>query len=209
MDKYITIAFDDGPREPLIEIVDKFKKFGLKAAFAVIGNKINDETEPMLRYAIDNGFQLICHSQTHINLTKLETEEEIRNELLKPINEVERRLGYKMTMARLPHNCGNDMVFKVVKELGLPLMCNGLNNGADWNPETTVEHITNCVLKSVSDGTIAAMHVTKNTCIALDVILPTLLERGYKVVTPNELFEIYGITDIPLGENLNNIHTIL
>ncbi len=209
MTKYITIAFDDGPREPLIQMVDKFKKFGMKAAFAVVGKNINDETEYMLKYAIDNGFQLISHSQSHCDLTKLENKEEIKRELLTPIEEVERRLGYKMTMARLPYNKGNDMVFEATKELGLPLMCSGINNGADWNPETTAEHITHCVLNTVSDGTIATMHVTKNTCLALEVILPTLSERGYKVVTPNELFEIHGITDIPLGENLNNIHTIL
>ena len=209
MPKYITIAFDDGPREPMIQMIDKFKKFGLKAAFAVVGKNINDETEPMLRYAIDNGFQLISHSQTHCNLTKLETKEEIKNELLAPINEVERRLGYKMTMARLPYNTGNDMVFEVTKELNLPLMCSGLDNGADWNPETTVEHITNSVLKTVNDGVIATMHVTKNTCFALDVILPTLIQRDYQVVTPDELFKIKGITNIPLGENLNNVHCIL
>lgn len=209
MTKYITIAFDDGPREPLIQMVDKFKKFGMKAAFAVVGKNINDQTEYMLKYAIDNGFQLISHSQTHCNLTTLETKEEIKRELLAPIEEVERRLGYKMTMARFPYNQGNDMAFEVAKELGLPLMCSGINNGADWNPETTVEHITNSVLNTVSDGVIATMHVTKNTCLALDVILPTLIKMGYQVVTPEELFRIKGISDIPLGENLNNIYTII
>ena len=209
MTKYITIAFDDGPREPLIQMVDKFKKFGMKAAFAVVGKNINDQTEYMLKYAIDNGFQLISHSQTHCNLTTLETKEEIKSELLAPIEDVERRLGYKMTMARFPYNQGNDMAFEVAKELGLPLMCSGINNGADWNPETTVEHITNSVLNTVSDGVIATMHVTKNTCLALDVILPTLIKMGYQVVTPEELFRIKGISDIPLGENLNNIYTII
>ena len=30
VEKYITIAFDDGPREPMIQMIDKFKKFSLE-----------------------------------------------------------------------------------------------------------------------------------------------------------------------------------
>ena len=52
--KYITLVFDDGPHYPICEIADKIKSFGWSAGFAVIGQNINEETIPMLRYVIDN-----------------------------------------------------------------------------------------------------------------------------------------------------------
>ena len=73
--KYLTIVFDDGPREPMCEMIDKFKKYGFRAGFAIYGNNINDGTEHMLRYAADNGFTLVTHSLTHPHVEKLTKQE--------------------------------------------------------------------------------------------------------------------------------------
>ncbi len=205
--KYITIVFDDGPQEPMCEIIDKFIKHGFKAGFAIIGKYINDDTVHMLKYAIDNGFQLASHSQTHPRLEHLDTAEEISSELLEPIREVEKRLNYKMTMARLPYITFNDTVLEVATELNLGLLGHGIDGGSDWDPDSTAEHIANAVLSTACDGAVACLHVTENTCKALDTILPKLKRQGFELVNPEELFKIKNKT-IPLGINVDNVNSI-
>lgn len=206
--KYISIVFDDGPCEPMCEIIDKFVKYGFKSGFAIHGNNITDDTEYMLRYAADNGFSLASHSQTHPHLETLATKQEIIDELKAPIDEVKQRIGYTMTMARLPHISFNDMVLEATKELKLPLLGHGMQCGSDWLYTSEPEHIAEQTLATACDGAIACMHVRPNTCIALDTILPELKSRGFELVTPEELFKIKGIKNIPLGVNIKNVNDI-
>lgn len=206
--KYLTIVFDDGPREPMCEMIDKFKKYGFRAGFAIYGNNISDGTEHMLRYAADNGFTLVTHSQTHPHLENL-TKQEIFDELTAPMNEIKKRIGYTVKMARFPYNSYNDTVLEVSKSLNLVLLGHGMYCGADSRPESSAETIAAETLKSACDGAIACMHVMPNTCKALDTILPELKNRGFEIVTPERLFEVKGIDKIPLDVYINNINDII
>lgn len=208
MKKYLTVVFDDGPREPMCDIIDKFIKHNFKGGFAIYGNNINDGTERMLRYAADNGFTLATHSQTHPHLEKL-TKQEIYNELARPMNEIKKRIGYTVKTARFPYNSYNDEVLEVSKSLNLVLLGNGMYCGADYDPKTTAKSIATEALKSACDGAVACMHVTPNTCKALDIILPELKSRDFEIVTPERLFEVKGIDKAPLGIYINNINDIL
>lgn len=205
--KYLTVVFDDGPREPMIEIVDKFKKYNFKAGFAVLGCNISDQTEHMLRYAVDNDFQLVCHSQTHPHLETL-SYDEIYKELSVPIEDVKKRIDYTMTMARFPHNSYNNTVLEASGKLNLVLLGYGMLCGNDWLPTATSEQIAEETIRTACDGAIACMHVTPNTSKALDKILPVLKSQGYELVTPNELFKIKGINNIPTNVYINNVNNI-
>lgn len=202
MKKYLAIAFDDGPCAPMCEMVDKIKAYGWKAAFAIVGKNINEETIPMLRYAIENGFQLVTHGQTHCGLGKATTREEILTEMLTPVEEAERLLGYKITMGRLAGLRGNDLVFQTMADVGMPLLGQGIVCGKDWDESTPVEDIIHAVLHTAVDGAIATLHVRYGTCKALDTILPELKKRDFELVTPEELFRIRGMQEIPLGEQI-------
>lgn len=207
--KVITLVFDDGPCEPLCEIVDKLKEYGFRGGFAVIGKKINDETEGMLRYAIENGFQLVSHSQTHAHLEECPNKEEIASELTGPIREVQKRLGVTITMARLPFISYNHAVLETADEWLLPLLGSGMDGGRDWANDTTPEIIANAVLNSVRDGAVGCLHVMEKTLAALDMMLPRLQNEGYQIVTPQELFERKGIQKIPRGVNIDNVNDFI
>ncbi len=206
--KYITLVFDDGPHNPICEMADKIKAYGWSAGFAVIGRNINDETLPMLRYVIDNGFQLVSHGQEHLKMWEIETREEIVDEIYLPIKTVKEKLGYEMTMTRLPYLSDNKAALEVARELNLPVLSWGLNSGSDWDPAVTPEAIIEAVLGSVCDGAIGCLHVRNNTCEALDIILPELKKRNYCLVTPDELFKIKGATP-PAGVPIKNINDFL
>ena len=206
--KYLSLVFDDGPCELVCEMVDKIKGFGWSAGFAVMGRKINEQTLPFLKYAIDNGFQIVSHGQQHVRVEKLSSKKEMEEELSRPVKTVNELLGYSITMARLPFLSQSAEVLEVARELRLPLLGHGIDGGNDWNKETPADEISNAVLSSVSDGAIGCLHVLEHTNRALDVILPELKNRGFCLVTPEELFLKKGLTP-PLGVQINNINDFL
>ena len=206
--KYITLVFDDGPHYPICEIADKIKAFGWSAGFALIGQNINEETIPMLRYVINNGFQLVSHGQEHLHMEKIPTREEIEKEINLPIKTVKEKLDYEMTMTRLPYLSENKAALQVAKELELPVLGWGFENGKDWDPSVTPEMIAKAVLDTVNDGAVGCLHVRENTCKALDIILPELKKRGFCLVTPEELFKLKGLTP-PVGVPIHNINDFL
>ena len=206
--KYLSLVFDDGPSQTMCEIADRIKAYGWSAGFAIIGRRINEESLPLLKYVIEKGFQIVSHGQQHIHTENLSSKEEILEELSLPIKTVRTKLNYEMTMARLPFLSESAEVLQVAKELELPLLGYGLNGGDDWNPEAKSDKIAEAVLGSVSDGAIGCLHVLEHTYDALGEILPELKDRGFCLVTPEELFKKKGITP-PLGIQINNVNDYL
>lgn len=202
MEKYLAIAFDDGPAEPMCQMVDKIAAYGWKAAFAIVGNRIDESTLPMLCYALDRGFQLVSHGQEHKTMGKAQTEQEVREEMLTPVKTVEQKLGYRITMGRFAGLSGNALAFRVMTEENMPMLGQGIVCGRDWEETSSPESIAQAVLSTAVDGAIGTLHVRKNTCLALDIILPELKRRNFTLVTPEELFHIRGTKKIPLGENI-------
>lgn len=205
--KYLTIVFDDGPLPYMCEMIDLFNQYGFKAGFAVMGSRITPDTEHMIEYAIDNGFQLVGHSQTHPRLETI-TSEQVIDELTTPINNIKNRFNYNITMTRLPNLCRDDNVLKICKELKLVLLGHGMKCGSDWLPDATPENIIKETLDTACDGAVACMHVKEHTYEALKTILPELKARGFILVNPDELFKIYGKTNLPYGVHIHNVNNI-
>ncbi len=206
--KYMTIVFDDGPLPFMCEMVDLFNQYDFKAGFAVMGDRINDDTEYMLKHAIDNGFQLVGHSHSHPRLETV-THEQVIKEMTEPIADVKNRTGYDMkNWARLPNLCRDEQVLQICKELKLILLGHGMLCGHDWTPDANAETIAKETLETACDGAVACMHVREQTYKALVTILPELKKRGFNLVTPDELFKIKGKTDIPFGVHIHNVNDI-
>ncbi len=192
----------------MCEIVDLFVQYGFKAGFAVMGNRVDINTEYMLKYAIDNGFQLVGHSQTHPRFETL-TNQQIIDEMTMPVNDIKNSLGYDMkNIARLPHLCRDENVLQTCKKLNLILLGHGMRCGSDWLPDATAEAIVKETLETACDGAIACMHVKEHTYKALITILPELKKRGFQLVNPDELFIIKGKTNIPVGVHIHNVNDI-
>ncbi len=206
--KYMTVVFDDGPLPFMCEMVDLFNQYSFKAGFAVMGARINDDTEYMLKYAIDNGFQLIGHSQTHPRLETV-SKQELIDEMTVPVTDVKNRLGYDMkNIARLPNLCRDEKVLQTCKELNLILLGHGMLCGSDWRNDTTAEIIAKETIETACDGAVACMHVREHTYVALKTILPELKKRGFHLVSPDDLFKIKEKTDIPFGVHIHNVNDI-
>ena len=188
--KYVALTFDDGPRAPMIEMVDKFTAYGGHATFLVCGTQINTENDERIKHAIEAGCELGGHSYRHISLNKEEDPAIIESNLRAPYDIVKARYNYDMNITRLPNHAANDLVFEIAKKLGIHLIGTGMNGACDWNPEVPAEEIAPKVIASAYDGGICCLHVNERTCKALDTILPALKEQGYEFVNVSELFKL-------------------
>lgn len=173
-----------------------------------MGSRINDDTEYMLKYAIDNGFQLVGHSHSHPRLETVSSEQVVK-EMTEPIDNVKKRTGYDMkNVARLPNLCRDEKVLQICKNLNLILLGHGMQCGRDWELDADAQTIAKETLETACDGAVACMHVREQTYIALKTILPELKKRGFQLVNPDELFKIKGKTDIPKGVHIHNVNDI-
>ena len=201
--KYISIVFDDGPRQPMREMIDKFIEYGFKCGFAIVSNRFAFEDLSVLKHAIDNGFELCSHSHSHPRITELDKETATK-EMLTPISEVEKLFGYKIKTARLPYLFINENLSQISIENNLPLLGHGIAGAPDWDENTPSKLISDSIQEAY-DGAIIAYHVTNTTCNALNDMLSYLKINNFEVVTPSELFKIKNVKEIPLGVNIHKV----
>ena len=201
--KYISIVFDDGPRQPMREMIDKFIEFDYKCGFAIVSNRFAFEDLSVLKHAIDNGFELCSHSHSHPRITELDKETATK-EMLTPISEVEKLFGYKIKTARLPYLFINENLSQISIENNLPLLGHGIAGAPDWDENTPSKLISDSIQEAY-DGAIIAYHVTNTTCNALNDMLSYLKINNFEVVTPSELFKIKNVKEIPLGVNIHKV----
>jgi len=205
--KYVALTFDDGPRAPMIEMIDKFTAVGGHATFLVVGTLLNNDNDERITHAIEAGCELGGHSYRHISLNKVDDPAVIEANLLAPYNIMKARYNYDMSITRLPNHAANDLVFEIAKKHNIHLIGTGMNGACDWNNEVPAEEIAPKVIASAYDGGICCLHVNERTCKALDTILPTLKEQGYEFVTVSELFKLKNFTP-PFFEQIKGTTTL-
>ncbi len=202
--KYISIIFDDGPRKPMREMIDKFIENDFRCGFALIGSFICDQTEDVLKYAVENGFELVSHGQHHKDLCNL-SKDEIYTEFFTQIDEIYQRLGYKITTARAPFLHADDTVLTVCKENNLPLLGQGITVAHDWEDTVTSKEIADSFNKNICDGAVITLHVKPNTLGALDDIFAFAKAENYELLTPSELFKVKNVNPVPLDRQITRV----
>lgn len=184
--KVIALTFDDGPNTTTtVQILDQLEKYDVTASFFVVGNNINESTEPVVRRAYEMGCEINNHSKSHGYMNKM-TAEEIRDEVQTTSDKVEAITGEPTKFFRPPYIAVNQTMYDTID---LPFICGYGSN--DWDSKVGVEERASKVLEQVSDGSIILLHDSygnDKTVQALDILIPALQEQGYEFVTVSELF---------------------
>ena len=196
--KRIALTFDDGPgRETMPRILDLLNREGAKATFFLWGEKICEETLPVLRRALAEGHELANHSMRHLHMSRL-TETEMAEEVENLQGILKRLLDVEPKLFRPPYlDCSDAML----RRIGLPMIFGSPNR--DWMQETDAHQRLRLAMEATRDGGILLMHCFDSngaTVEALETLLPWLREEGYIVTTVSSLFEAKGIT--PLAGNI-------
>lgn len=179
--KVMMITFDDGPDEINTSLLlDELSKLDVRVTFFVIGKKIVDHPDIVLR-AYNEGHTIANHTYNHKDFTKLE-----EAEILTEVNDTNRilndLLGINNKYLRLPFGKYNNHILKF---LDMSIIHWNIDT-ADWehkNAQKTYEHI----ISRAKDGSIVLAHdlytsTIKGVLLAIDY----LLKQGYALISLEE-----------------------
>lgn len=214
--KLIAFSFDDGPKNATTnQILDLLEEYGFTATFFLVGSNIAG-CEDTVRRAVSLGCEIGNHSYSHINLATADRSKALKELAL--TNEIIYSLtGQERILCRAPYGS-----FAGIRDIfNSPLIQWNIDT-LDWkykddaNPdrspaqrELDLQTVVNSILDNVTDGDIILMHdYYQFTVDAFAIVLPLLVERGYKIVSVSELFEAYGM-ELKAGFVYENVYDAL
>jgi len=188
----VSFTFDDGPGENTVEILKLLKQYEGTATFFINGKNIAGR-ENTLKTAVAWGNELGNHTYGHIALTGL-TDEQIKEEISRTQKAVKAVLpDYKLRFVRPPYGRLNA---KTAAAIEYPIVLWTIDSG-DWRGIGPGE-IKKSVLNDIKDGDIVVFHDdASGTERALQMILPVLRDRGFRILTVSELMRIKGYRPLP------------
>ena len=116
--KCIALTFDAGPSEHSARLLDILKEKQVPATFFLLGKRHIEKYPELVRRMADEGHEVASHTWDHKILTRLRPEE-IREELERPNQEIERLTGRRPTLMRPPQGRSDETVHAICRELGL------------------------------------------------------------------------------------------
>lgn len=187
----VALTFDDGPNTTTtVEILNLLEEYHIPASFFLVGNNITETTAPVVKRTYDMGCELGNHSKTHSVMPEM-TKEEIQAEITYVSDKIKDITGEAPRFFRPPYIAVNDTMYEAI---GMPFICGAGCN--DWDEKVSVKERVDTTLAQLKDGTIILLHDSEGnsqTVEALKILIPMLLEKGYRFVTVKELFECKGI----------------
>ena len=195
-DKVVSFSFDDGyNHDNILKILDIFKKNGnLKTTFFFCGHSIDSDNidserekrDHSVKVVYDNGHEIGNHSDSHSNFKKLDKKKS-EYEIVQCNEKIRNITGQSPIVFRFPYGSYNQNSLEVIKELNMyPIQWN--IDTLDWKKTSTCDSICNKIINNLSSGSIILMHTNgKHTPEALEIVIPKILELGYKIIPVSDL----------------------
>ena len=200
----ICITFDDGPQlhyEPgstsTERIIDILYEYDACATFYMIGVNLQDreiwadyQVYTMLKKSINQGNEFGSHSQSHSSSLIELSDEEIRKEIMGPVDYLYDFMGYQMKTFRPVQGEFDESVLNATD---LPAILWDVDS-EDWSLYE-VDDIVNQVLKyDYETGDIILFHdIYDESADALERVLPELIKRGCQIVTISDMMRFCNI----------------
>lgn len=166
--------------------MDILAKYNVHVTFFMTGGWVESYPEDV-KMILAAGHDLGNHSENHKNMSQL-SDEQCQEELKKVHNKVKELTGYEMFLFRPPYGDYDNHVVTNAKKLGYYTIQWDVDSldwkdyGADSIIKTVCEH------KNLQNGSIILMHNgAKYTKDALETVIQTLQDKGYKIVPISEL----------------------
>jgi peptidoglycan/xylan/chitin deacetylase (PgdA/CDA1 family) len=186
----VALTFDDGP-DPVFTplILDKLKKYGVKATFFLLGTNIEKFPEIVNQISVE-GHLIGNHTYSHPRLTDI-TDEEYHYQIHKTDELIQQLVGYKPKFFRPPYGVIEESQLKWANEQGMMVTQWSIDT-LDWQG-LDAEKITQTVMANVLPGSIILQHNAPDVPLqgsvdALDQIIPQLQAKATRFVTLSEMF---------------------
>ncbi len=192
--KVVALTFDDGPHPVYTEqILDILYEYDVKATFFVLG-MLAENYPHIIKRQWEEGHEIGNHTYSHID-TKKASKEELLEEYKKTQDIIYSITKNKPKIFRPPYGSFDKKVLDMVEEdNSIVVLWSANQDSKDWkNPE--VEKIVANTISNIENGDIILFHDyvyydESHTVEALKVIIPELINRGYKFVTLSQLLNI-------------------
>lgn len=183
----IALTYDDGPRTDVgARLMDVFEKYGQRATFFMVGDRVAARASEVKRMA-DDGHEVANHTYDHVYLNKVGADT-IHNQVTACSDIIEQTCGIRPRIMRLP---GGNKNSTVLANVNMPIILWNIDT-RDWSHRNTQKTI-DAVMGKVSDGDIVLMHeLYESTAAASEYMVPKLVEQGFQLVTVSELAAIKG-----------------
>ncbi|MFJ5710726.1 MULTISPECIES: polysaccharide deacetylase family protein [unclassified Streptomyces] len=183
--KCIALTFDAGPGKDTPHLLDVLKEKHVPATFFLLGRKHVERYPEVVRRIADEGHEVANHTWSHRILTDLD-ENEVREELSRTQDAVERITGRKPVLMRPPQGRTDSTVSDVSRELGLAQVLWSIT-AKDYSTTDSALIRERVLTQAHRDGIILLHDIYDGTVPAVPGIIDELKERGYTFVTVPEL----------------------
>ena len=188
----IALTYDDGPQTSVgNRIMDIMAQYGQKCTFFMVGDRVASRASEVQRMVAE-GHEVANHTYGHVYLNKVGADT-IRSQVDKCNTVIAQAAGVAPAVMRLP---GGNKNSTVLANINMPIILWNIDT-RDWatrNAESTKA----AVIGKVKSGDIVLMHeLYESTADATSVIVPTLAEQGYQMVTVSELAALKNVTLVP------------
>ncbi|MFD5680302.1 polysaccharide deacetylase family protein [Streptomyces bacillaris] len=183
--KCIALTFDAGPGEDTPELLDILKEKKVSATFFLLGRNHVLKHPDTVRRIQDEGHEVANHTWTHKILTD-EEPEEIRAELEKTQEAIEKITGKRPRLMRPPQGRTDHQVSGISKELGLSQVLWSAT-AKDYSTNDSALITRRILDQAGKDGIILLHDIYKGTVPAVPGIIDALQKDGYTFVTVPEL----------------------
>lgn len=151
-DAVFAFTFDDGTVDQYEVAAPVLDKYGIKAIFNIVPERIGREKYMTWEQVADlakRGHAIGNHTLSHLNLNdpKL-SEEDVENEIVRGYEEIKRHTGYEAKVVCYPYNASGPRSEKIVKKHGFKSICWRLDN---WGAKFDEDAVDKAVAKAVKD----------------------------------------------------------
>ncbi|MGW6215732.1 polysaccharide deacetylase family protein [Streptomyces sp. NPDC055109] len=183
--KCIALTFDAGPSEHSARLLDILKEKKVSATFFLLGKRHIEKYPELVRRMAAEGHEVASHTWDHRILTRI-SPKEIREELRRPDEAIERLTGHKPTLMRPPQGRTDDTVHRIAREEGLAEVLWSVT-AKDYQTDDSALITKRVLQQSSRDGIILLHDLYPGTVPAVPGIIDALKERGYVFVTVPQL----------------------
>ena len=190
----VALTFDDGPDDLTSQLLDILQEHYAVATFYVQGRRVEGYSDTVFR-AFEMGCEIANHSWSHPSLDRISSDN-IRTQLQDTSDVIESITGVAPSSMRPTYGRINSRLESVTEELGLPMVLWSIDP-SDYLKRTP-ETIYNLIMDAVQDRDIILLHdIHERSIEAAAMLIPSLIESGFQMVTVSELLEFSGITPEP------------
>lgn len=182
--KRIALTIDDGPN-PIYtpQILKLLEKYGVTATFSMIGIQVR-AYPGVAREVADAGHVIANHTWTHLNLPTLSSTS-AADQISRTTGAIHKAIGRKPALFRAPYGAWSPEVLELCAKNKL--------TPVDWSVDPRdwtrpgVTSIVNNIMRNTKTGSIILEHDgggdRSETVAALKIVLPRLIDAGYRFVT--------------------------